>query len=90
MGVPALITAGTEWYALMLQFLVVLSSMAYVAGILCVFSIVWASIVLMAEGSEERNAGKAKAAVWTAVAGLVLVLSARIILAALVAAVPDP
>ena len=55
----------------------VLTAMAYAAAGLCVFSIVWAGFVLMAEGSEERGAGTAKKAVIGSVVGLVLVLSAK-------------
>ena len=33
----------------------VLTAMAYAAGGLAVFSIVWAGFVLMAEGTEERD-----------------------------------
>ena len=51
--------------------------MAYAASGLCVFAIVWAGFVLMAEGGEERGGGRAKAAVVMAVVGLVLVLSAK-------------
>lgn len=54
-----------------------LTAMAYAAAGLCLFSIVWAGFVLMAEGGEERGAGKARTAVTLAVVGLVLVLSAK-------------
>ena len=69
----------------------VLTGMAYAASGLAFFSIVWAGFVLMAEGSEERSAGSAKKAVFGAVAGLVLVLSAKgIALALLSGIVPIP
>ena len=55
----------------------VLTAMAYAASGLCLFAIVWAGFVLMAEGGEERGGGRAKAAVAMAVVGLVLVLSAK-------------
>ena len=55
----------------------VLTGMAYAAAGLAVFAIVWAGFVLMAEGGEERGGGRAKAAVVTAIVGLVLVLSAK-------------
>ncbi len=55
----------------------VLTAMAYVASGLCLFAIVWAGFVLMAEGSDERGGGSARAAVVLAVVGLVLVLSAK-------------
>ncbi len=53
-----------------------LTALAYAAAGLCVFAIVWAGFVLMAEGSGERGGG-AKNAVVLAVVGLVLVLSAK-------------
>ena len=55
----------------------VLTAMAYAAAGLCLFAIVWAGFVLMAEGAEERGGGRAKSAVALAVVGLVLVLSAK-------------
>ena len=55
----------------------VLTAMAYAAAGLCLFAIVWAGFVLMAEGAEERGGGKAKSAVVMAVVGLVLVLLAK-------------
>ena len=54
-----------------------LTAMAYAAAGLCLFSIVWAGFVLMAEGSDQQGAGRAKRAVAGAVLGLVLVLSAK-------------
>ena len=54
-----------------------LTAMAFAAAGLCVFSIVWAGFVLMAEGSDQQGAGRAKRAVAGAVLGLVLVLSAK-------------
>ena len=59
------------------QFDRVLTGMAYAASGLALFSIVWAGFVLMAEGSEERGSGRARAAVMGSVMGLVLVLSAK-------------
>lgn len=68
-----------------------LTAMAYAASGLCVFSIVWAGFILMAEGSEERGGGKAKTAVVTAVVGLVLALSAKAVSIVLLAGiVPMP
>ncbi len=55
----------------------VLTAMAYAAAGLCLFAIVWAGFVLMAEGGEERGGGRARSAVVGAVIGLVLVLSAK-------------
>ena len=55
----------------------VLTAMAFAAAGLCVFAIVWAGFVLMAEGADERGGGRAKTAVIMAVVGLVLVLLAK-------------
>jgi len=54
-----------------------LTAMAYAGSGLCLFSIVWAGFVLMAEGGDERGGGASRKAVVGAVVGLVLVLSAR-------------
>ena len=54
-----------------------LTAMAYAASGVCLFAIVWAGFVLMAEGAEERGGGRAKSAVILAVVGVVLVLSAK-------------
>ena len=75
----ALATTGAapaEEQEMLRQFDRVLTAMAYAASGICVFAIVWAGFILMAEGGEERG-GKAKAAVVMAVVGLVLVLSAK-------------
>ncbi len=69
------------------QFDRVLTAMAYAAGGLALFSIVWAGFVLMAEGSEQRGSGRARAAVMGSVIGLVLVLSAKAVTFALTNAV---
>ena len=61
----------------------VLTAMAYAASGLCLFAIVWAGFVLMAEGAEERGGGRAKTAVVMAVVGLVLVLLAKAVAALL-------
>ena len=56
----------------------VLSGMAYAGVGLCLFAIVWAGFVLMAEGAEgEGRRGKARNAVVMAVVGLVVVLLAK-------------
>ena len=55
----------------------VLTAMAYAATGLCLFAMVWAGFVLMAEGGEERGGGRARSAIVMAVVGLVLVLSAK-------------
>ena len=76
----ALVTTGAapvEERAMLEAFDRVLTAMAYAAAGLAVFAIVWAGFVLMAEGGEERGGGRAKAAVVMAIAGLVLVLSAK-------------
>ena len=59
------------------QFDRVLTAMAYAASGLCLFAIVWAGFVLMAEGADDRGSGRAKTAVVMAVVGLMLVLSAK-------------
>ena len=69
--------APAEERAMLEAFDRVLTAMAYAASGLCLFAIVWAGFVLMAEGGEERGGGRAKAAVVMAVVGLVLVLSAK-------------
>ena len=68
-----------------------LTAMAYAASGLCLFAIVWAGFVLMAEGGEERGGGRAKSAVIGAVVGLVLALSAKgVAVALLKGIVPIP
>ena len=54
-----------------------LTAMVFAAAGLAVFAIVWAGFVLMAEGAEERGGGRARSAVFGALAGLALVLSAK-------------
>ena len=61
----------------------VLEGMAYAGVGLCLFAIVWAGFVLMAEGAEGEGRGKARNAVIMAVVGLVVVLLAKGIAAAL-------
>ena len=76
----ALATTGAapaEEQAMLDAFDRVLTAMAYAGSGLCLFAIVWAGFVLMAEGGEERGGGRAKSAVVLAVVGLVLVLSAK-------------
>ena len=55
----------------------VLTGMAYAGVGLCLFAIVWAGFVLMAEGAEGFGRGKARNAVIMAVVGLVVVLLAK-------------
>lgn len=62
----------------------VLTGMAYAGAGLCLFAIVWAGFVLMAEGAEgETRRGRARNAVVMAVIGLVVVLLAKGIAAAI-------
>ena len=78
-GVVLATTGATpaEEQAMLDAFDRVLTAMAYAAAGLCVFAIVWAGFVLMAEGAEERGGGRARTAVIMAVVGLVLVLLAK-------------
>ena len=69
--------AGHEEGVMLDAFDGVLTAMAYAAAGLAVFAVVWAGFVLMAEGSEPRNAGRARNAVAGALIGLVVVLSAK-------------
>ncbi len=55
----------------------VLTGMAYLGAGLCFFAIVWAGFLLMAEGAEGENRGRARSAVFMAVIGLVVVLLAK-------------
>ncbi len=62
----------------------VLEGMAYAGAGLCLFAIVWAGFVLMAEGAEgDGRRGRARNAVVMAVVGLVVVLAAKTIAAAI-------
>ena len=77
-GVALILMGATpEEEAMLDAFDRVLTAMAYAASGLCLFAIVWAGFVLMAEGSNERGGGSARTAVILAVVGLVLVLSAK-------------
>ena len=76
----ALVTTGAapeEEQAMLDAFDEALTAMAYAAAGLCLFALVWAGFLLMADGAEERGGGRAKSAVFLAVAGLALVLSAK-------------
>ena len=77
--IAALVSIGAtpEEDAMLHAFDRVLTAMAYAASGLCLFAIVWAGFVLMAEGSDERGGGSARTAVVLAIVGLVLVLSAK-------------
>ncbi len=57
----------------------VLTGMVYASAGLTVFSVVWAGFILMAEGADDRETGRARNAVVLALSGLVLVLSAKIL-----------
>ena len=62
-----------------------LTGMAYVGAGLCLFAIVWAGFVLMAEGAEgEGRGGRARNAAIMAVVGLVVVLLAKGIAAGII------
>ena len=69
--------APPEELAMLAAFDEVLTAMAYAASGLCLFAIVWAGFVLMAEGADDRGGGRARIAVVMAVVGLVLVLLAK-------------
>ena len=82
----ALATTGAapaEKEAMLAAFDRVLTAMAFAASGLCLFAIVWAGFVLMAEGADDRGGGRAKTAVVMAVVGLVLVLLAKAVSALL-------
>ena len=60
----------------------VLTGMSYAGAGLCLFAIVWAGFVLMAEGAEgDGRRGKSRNAVFMAVVGLVVVLLSKAIAA---------
>ena len=88
----ALATIGAappEEQAMLDAFNEVLTAMAYAAAGLCLFAIVWAGFVLMAEGADDRGGGRAKSAVIMAVVGLVLVLLAKAVAALLKSGLVD-
>ncbi len=77
-------SAGTMLYSPTLEeqamldaFDAALTTFAYAGAGLCLFAIVWAGFLLMADGTDERGGGRAKSAVALAVVGLVLTLSAK-------------
>ena len=74
---------------MLLSFVRVLDAMVYAAVGLCLFAVVWAGVLLMGEGADDRGAGRARASVALGVMGLVLTLSARGIVLVLVKVV-DP
>ena len=76
---------GDEKEQMLASFEAVLTGMAY-AGCgpcFCFFAIVWAGFLLMAEGAEGEGRGRARNAVIMAVVGLVVVLLAKGIAAAI-------
>ena len=75
---------GDEMNAMTAAFDAVLSGMAYLGAGLCFFGVVWAGFLLMAEGAEGENRGRARNAVLMAVVGLVVVLLAKGIAAGIV------
>ncbi len=75
--------AAPEEEVMLTAFDRVLTAMAYAGAGLCLFAIVWAGFLLMAEGGEERSGGGARGAVVLAIAGLVLVMSAKAVSALL-------
>ena len=82
----ASVAAGTpeeKKAGMLTAFDAVLTGMAYAGAGLCFFAIVWAGFVLMAEGAEGENRGRARNAVIMAIVGLVLVLLAKGIAAAI-------
>ena len=74
---------GGEKEQMLEAFDAVLTGMAYAGVGLCLFAIVWAGFVLMAEGAEGENRGRTRNAVLMAVVGLVVVLLAKAIALAL-------
>ena len=71
---------GDERNEMLNAFDAVLTGMAYAGVGLCLFAIVWAGFVLMAEGAEgDGRRGKARNAVVMAIVGLVVVLLAKAI-----------
>ncbi len=83
LAVASIAAAPDEERAMLEAFDGVLTAMAYAAAGLALFAVVWAGFVLMAEGAEPRNAGRARNAVAGALVGLVIVLSAKAIALAL-------
>ena len=61
----------------------VLTGMAYAGMGLCLFAIVWAGFVLMAEGAEGEGRSRVRNAVFMAIVGVVVVLLAKGIAAAI-------
>ena len=68
-----------EMKAMTAAFDAALTGMAYAGAGLCLFAVVWAGFLLMAEGAEGEGRGRARNAVFMAVVGLVVVLLAKAI-----------
>ena len=68
-----------ELQAMTAAFDAALTGMAYAGAGLCLFALVWAGFVLMAEGAEGEGRGRARNAVFMAVVGLVVLLLAKAI-----------
>ena len=68
-----------EMQAMTAAFDAALTGMAYAGAGLCLFALVWAGFLLMAEGAEGEGRGRARNAVFMAVVGLVVVLLAKAI-----------
>ncbi|MYE06317.1 MAG: hypothetical protein F4Y04_03700 [Chloroflexi bacterium] len=88
-GVAALVSIAAtprqdEMNAMTAAFDRALTGMAYLGVGLCFFGIVWAGFLLMAEGAEGENRGRARNAVLMAVVGLVVVLLAKGIAAGII------
>ena len=82
----ASVAAGTpedKRAAMTSAFDAVLTGMAYAGAGLCLFAIVWAGFLLMAEGAEGEGRGRARNAVVMAIVGLVVALLAKGIAAAI-------
>jgi len=80
MASVAAVAPQTERDRMLDAFDTVLTGMAYAGVGLCLFAIVWAGFVLMAEGAEgEGRRGRARNAAVMAVVGLVVVLLAKAI-----------
>ena len=77
MASVAAVAPQAEKQEMLAAFDAVLTGMAYAGVGLCLFAIVWAGFVLMAEGAEGFGRGKARNAVVMAVVGLVVVLLAK-------------
>ena len=76
-ALASIAAAPEEERAMLEAFDAVLTGMAFAGVGLCLFAIVWAGFVLMAEGAEGQGRGIARNAVLMAVVGLVVVVLAK-------------